>query len=195
MEYYGKRKAHLAEKITSEWDKLDNRVKFVTAVIAGELVVANRKKQDLVADLRKRGFKALPMCAEKKMSTQDADADENENENENGGGAARGGAGGDEYDYLLSMKLWSLTAERVQELTRTREAKRAELDALLATTAASLWLADLDRLELALDEFDAAADEETKQDTAARVKGTDGSKKRGRASAATTTTGQKKAKQ
>ena len=154
LEFYGKRKAHLAEKLTAEWDKLDNRVRFVTAVISGELVVANRKKRDLEEDLRKRGFKG--------------GADRTAADEADGSAAA---ADNDEYDYLLSMKLWSLTAERVQELTRARDAKRAELDTLLATTKENLWLADLDRLELALNEFDAAANAEKSQETAARAKG------------------------
>lgn len=157
LEYYGKRKAFLADKLTAEWDKLDNRVKFVTAVIGGELVVANRKKRDLEEELRKRGFKAF----------RTAEADNADND----------GAAADDYDYLLSMKLWSLTAERVLELTRARDAKRAELDTLLATTAASLWLADLDRLELALDDFDAAAAAEDKDlESATRAKAHQGGK-------------------
>lgn len=176
LEYYGKRKAYLAEKLTAEWDKLDNRVRFVTAVISGELVVANRKKHDLVADLRKRGFKAFG-------ADKTAAAAVDEKDTEEGGDA-------DEYDYLLSMKLWSLTAERVLELTRARDAKRAELDTLLATTAASLWMADLDRLELALNDFDAAADEEKNQETAVRAKALQG----GKAAAADGSVGKKRSR-
>ena len=44
------------------------------------------------------------------------------------------------YDYLLSMKIWSLTMEKVQSLTSERNTKKDELDILAAKTAEDLWL-------------------------------------------------------
>ena len=35
---------------------LDNKVRFILMVVNGELVVSNRKKADLIADLEKHGF-------------------------------------------------------------------------------------------------------------------------------------------
>lgn len=161
LRYYGLRKAHLTAKLTEEWARLDNKARFVTAVIRGEMVIANRKKLDLVADLKQRGFqsfvekKAVAAAADEADATTD-DADPADCD--------------DDYNYLLSMKLWSLTMERARELARSRDAKRAELDAVIATTAESLWRTDLDRLELALAAFEAAADDEKKQEAAARKK-------------------------
>ena len=55
LSYYEKRKLHLSELLTSEWTKLDNKMRFVLAVISGELKISNRKKADLVQQLVKDG--------------------------------------------------------------------------------------------------------------------------------------------
>ena len=146
-------------------------MRFVLAVIKGEVIVSNRKKQELMQELRAKGFKAF---VEKKngdkedetVSTDGSDADE-EVPLDKG------------YDYLLSMKIWSLTMERVQELINQRNIKREELDELLSKTAERLWVEDLDALELALDDFEAAVDDEKKQEVAARKKAAGNLKKAG----------------
>jgi len=51
------------------------------------------------------------------------------------------------YDYLLSMKIWSLTMERVQALNRHAKEKKAQLDELASKQPSDLWLEDLDALE------------------------------------------------
>ena len=46
-------KLHLEGLMTADWTKLDNKMRFVTAVVTGKLKISNRKKADLVAQLRK----------------------------------------------------------------------------------------------------------------------------------------------
>ena len=74
------------------------------------------------------------------------------------------------YDYLLSMKIWSLTMEKVKALTFERDEKRKELDILAAKTPEDLWLEDLDALEVALDSFEGELVAAEKQEAAARKK-------------------------
>jgi len=162
LQYYDMRKVNLSKKLTEEWEKLDNKMRFVLAVIKGDLIVANRKKQDLMIDLKKQGFKAF---REAKAGEEEAAAGEDDSETDEDPHALDKG-----YDYLLSMKIWSLTMERVQELINQRNIKRAELDELLGTAAETLWLNDLAALELALDDFEAAVDDEKRQEVAARKK-------------------------
>ena len=103
MDLYEKRKAHLLSKFKEEWDRLDNRVRFILAVISGSVIVSNRKKSELLQELKQKGFQ--PFVPQKKSEEDvvpEADAEEHEDD------LARG------YDYLLSMKLWSLTMEKVQ---------------------------------------------------------------------------------
>lgn len=63
------------------------------------MVVSNRKKDELLAQLRKEGYKAFP----KTVKVVAAEA------TEEGEDVAAVG----DYDYLLSMPIWNLTMEKV----------------------------------------------------------------------------------
>jgi DNA topoisomerase-2 len=52
-----------------------------------------------------------------------------------------------EYDYLLSMKIYSLTKEKYNELCLKLETKTRERDTLINTTIYEMWLRELDELE------------------------------------------------
>ncbi len=71
-QFYGKRKLYLLDKLTNEWEKLDNRVKFIRAVIDGKLIVSNRKKADILSDLVKQGFRAFVEPIQSPGTTDDA---------------------------------------------------------------------------------------------------------------------------
>lgn len=100
--------------MTLDWTRLNNKVRFITEIIDGKLVVQNRKKTDLLQELIKRDYKPFPKTASKSAVTADND-DENAAEDD---GATSGG-----YDYLLSMQIWSLTAEKVNILKEDRAKK------------------------------------------------------------------------
>lgn len=48
------------------------------------------------------------------------------------------------YDYLLGMKMWSLTKERKDEILKQRDQKIQELKLLKDKTKEDLWIEDLD---------------------------------------------------
>ncbi|CAI7749967.1 unnamed protein product, partial [Closterium sp. NIES-54] len=52
LEYYRKRKDIQLEQLRNELIKLDNRVRFILAVVRGEIIVSNRKKAELLAELK-----------------------------------------------------------------------------------------------------------------------------------------------
>ena len=58
------------------------------------------------------------------------------------------------YDYLLSMKIWSLTLEKAEQLLAELSAKTKELEELEGTSPSQIWLNDLDAIEAALDDRD-----------------------------------------
>ncbi len=81
-------------------------MRFIEAVINGTLVLSNRKRGDLLAELKRRGFTPFPKTAKKTDNPTD--------DNESVEGALDDGAVAlGDYDYLLSMPLWSLTVEKV----------------------------------------------------------------------------------
>lgn len=190
IEYYQKRKDHLTKKLTEEWEQLDNKVRFIMSVINGSLVVSNRKKVELFNNLKQMGFKQFTVSNKAAAS---------------GGASARGGNNDDEdddnmsvnsldstsnvlseihamdkgYDYLLSMKIWSLTQERVQALTAQRDEKHLELKRLSMKQPSDLWLEDLDMLEDALKAYEGEIIEATRLENIARNKASNDRKKNG----------------
>lgn len=59
------------------------------------------------------------------------------------------GLAGPDFDYLLGMKMWSLTLERKNEILKNRDDKRQELKVLKEKTPETMWITDLDNfLEL-----------------------------------------------
>eukprot|EP00041_Stephanoeca_diplocostata_P032247 m.1029066 g.1029066 ORF g.1029066 m.1029066 type:complete len:1509 (-) comp24112_c0_seq1:111-4637(-) len=150
LEYYQKRKDHLAGKLTEEWSRLDNKVKFILAMISGELDIRNKPKATIIAHLAESGYTAFPKKKKESSGNDNDDDDEDEDSSAT--------SGRDGYDYLLSMPFWSLTLEKVEKLKAERDTKEADLNTLLEKSLKDLWRTDLTTFELHLDALDAATD-------------------------------------
>lgn len=74
-------------------------------IIDKELVVSNRKKADIVAELRKKQFRPFPKVTKAKAAGETEDVVEDEDAESDGDLS--------DYDYLLGMAIWSLTKEKV----------------------------------------------------------------------------------
>lgn len=85
------------------------QVRFILAVVSGELVVSNRKRKDVEAELEKEGYDRMP----KKDGQKKAAREGNDNDEEDAAEPATGS-----YEYLLSMAISSLTEEKVPMLHR-----------------------------------------------------------------------------
>mmetsp|Transcript_6300 Transcript_6300/g.15115 ORF Transcript_6300/g.15115 Transcript_6300/m.15115 type:complete len:1236 (-) Transcript_6300:176-3883(-) len=145
LAYYDKRKAYHVDRLKREKELLDAKVKFILLVVKGELKVSNRKRVELVEDLKARGFKTIQEIFPKEKAEVP--------------GEAKTG-----YDYLLGMPIWSLTYERVEELKRQMNEKTEELNELQRLSAGELWERDLDAIVAELDVIDQADEEAAKDD-------------------------------
>ena len=76
----------------------------------------NKRKVEMIEQLKASGYRSDPVKAWK-AETSDEELDEERGEEETGG------KGQPDYNYLLSMQLWSLTRERKEELLRNRDKK------------------------------------------------------------------------
>jgi len=172
LETYAKRKAHLVKQKKGQVNVLRNKVRFILAVLSEELVVHNRKKAELLAQLVEDGYDAvIPESAKKPKTAANADDDASDDEEapkqieepDDLKTLAKG------YDYLLSMRLWALTRERVDALRGELSEKDGELRTLMATATTDLWLTDLQALEEQLD-IDDAKREAGEADAAKKAK-------------------------
>ena len=164
LDLYAKRRVALLAAAEDEMLRASNKMRFITAVIDGDLVLSNRKKAAIEEDLRAQGFEVMAAKGGRKggKSAAPAPAEEEEEEHDDeeaGGGDSSAAAGRTKgaklgYEYLLNMPLWNLTNEKVNELREDLEKKRAEVERLTAQTAADMWSDDLDVFIEALDEDD-----------------------------------------
>jgi DNA topoisomerase II len=144
MEFYNKRKTLLLQKLHRQQALLSNKARFVEEVCSGELVVSSRKKAELLEELRANGYE---MFHDKKDAMPSDDIDE-ENQVEETTSLSHLAKG---YEYLLGMKIWSLTFEKAEELRAQLAERTAELHKLEKTSPSTIWSNDLDAIEEALD--------------------------------------------
>lgn len=134
LEFYGLRKQHLADELTRQFERLSNQARFVTMIIKKELVVSNKKKSAIVAELRELNFRPFPKTGPKPSTAgEDEEALEDEDQGSD-----------NDFDYLLGMAIWSLTQEKVNKLLAERDVKENELIELLKLTPQDMWNTDLD---------------------------------------------------
>lgn len=128
LRFYRRRKAHLLLARQEEFELLAERARFIHDVVEERLQVRNRKRDQVVLDLRGRGFRPAPEISRSVRAP---------------------------WDYLLGMPLWSLSLERAQELERLVEEKKRELRELQGTAPEELWVRDLHAISDELDRIDA----------------------------------------
>jgi DNA topoisomerase-2 len=90
-----------------------------------------------------------------------------------------GGIPAKEYDYLLTMPLWNLSEERVEELQRLLKEKRKEYDTLFAMPIFAIWEKDLDKFLVALQEQEDKEEKDRRMVAQSNHQGGGGKKKTG----------------
>ncbi|KAG7581307.1 DNA topoisomerase type IIA-like domain superfamily [Arabidopsis suecica] len=83
-----------AEEFDDELLILENKVKFIGGVISGEIKVVNKKKADLVEELRQRGFTPFPNNAK---------------------GVEGAVSGESDYGYLMALAMKTMSQEKVEQ--------------------------------------------------------------------------------
>ena len=134
LQLYEKRKAYLIATIKEELRVLSNKTRFILDVNAKKIVLNNRKKTEIEKELEEKGFDKLLVKTKKRKETTD------EEPNIISGNKAN-------FDYLLQMRLSSLTFEKVEELLKQHKYKEKELEVLIATKVEALWHQELDEFE------------------------------------------------
>jgi len=144
--FYHKRKDYLLQVLRREQLMLSNKARFIKEVCNETLIVNNRKKIDLLKELQEKEYD-LFLNNDKKES-EDSESEESD-DNPTIAELTKG------YEYLLGMRIWSLTLERVKKLCEELDEKTRSIDELENTSPSTIWLRDLDAIEDALDERDA----------------------------------------
>ncbi|PRT56191.1 DNA topoisomerase 2 [Wickerhamiella sorbophila] len=162
LDYYVRRKDNMSQQLRNHLERLTSRARFIKMIIDNELVISNRPKRDVIEDLQtlrfpKFGTGGVPVWPDEQMQLDAEELMEPEDTIETT-------TAGEEvpvvsktkpsYDYLLEMRIMSLTREMYQRLLRQRDETEEELNILLAKSAKDLWNADLDKFMEQWDEFE-----------------------------------------
>lgn len=166
---YQRRKEFLLAKLKKEYEILRNKARFIKAVIEEEIQIKRVKKVEIARSLKAAGFATMSELNEIQKEERRADHPNASNNNfnvvQNDGGpddeqedgaeaedeVAAGETPPREYDYLLTMPLWSLSEEKVAELSKQMHDKKDDHDQLEATHTHTIWERDLDAFLVALD--------------------------------------------
>jgi DNA topoisomerase-2 len=132
LELYRKRKQYLLERLGGELKVLENKVKFIKEIISGQLVINQLKRKEVVKLLADKG---IPLVCRvegrigRRGSHRRRSLPEPTRKN---------------YNYLLGMKLWNLTYEKVEQMVSEHLKKEAEVKKIQATSELEMWNSDLD---------------------------------------------------
>lgn len=130
IQYYDARRTHLINEAGRILALISVKVQFIRAIIDGTIKINNVPRAEIEAQLREQEF---PLMLDGKLvkpvdlaTKQDADrTDAN-------------------YNYLVSMPIYNLTKEKIEELMAECDRVNVDLLALTAKTSGDLWMADLD---------------------------------------------------
>jgi DNA topoisomerase-2 len=119
LEFYEKRKEYQLDILEHQLNLLSWKVKFISMVIDKKIEINNKKKSEIEEKLESKKFPQLSATKDSKPS----------------------------YDYLLSMPIYNLTFEKIEELKKQQENKQSEYDDLKSKSVETIWLEELESLK------------------------------------------------
>jgi len=146
LDFYGQRKDLLLLVLRRDLKILSNKARFVEEVCKDDLIINNRKRKEILYELQDRGYDLFD--GKKEKGDESSESDDFLEDNATDGELARG------YEYLLGLKIWNLTFEKVEKLRQQVKDKEVTVIELEATPLSKLWENDLDTIEDILDERD-----------------------------------------
>ena len=130
LQFYEKRKAHMLGLLEQQLFNLSTRARFIMDVIKDVVKVRNVPKSDVIKNLETLKYPKMydgALIPFEKLTREQA--------------------GEGSYDFLISMPIYNLTKEKVDELLKQKDATAEEIAALKKKTVNELWEDDLQVFE------------------------------------------------
>jgi DNA topoisomerase-2 len=119
LELYQKRKDYQLALLEFQVKLISWKVKFILLIIENKLEINNKKKLDIETKLIEHGFPKMGRTKDDEKVS---------------------------YDYLLSLPVYNLTKEKIDELKQNKDDKDAEFNELNILTPEELWTSELNIL-------------------------------------------------
>ena len=132
LKYYVKRKEYLLNEYQTRLKFINNKLRFIIAVMADEIILRNRKEIDIFTDLENLNY-------DKNLKNNEGMSREENSEGENTD--TKG------YNYLLSMQIRSFTSEKLEQLNKEKFDLDNKVIELQETSEKTMWLNDIAELE------------------------------------------------
>ena len=118
LSLYENRKEYMLNIMQNELDLMTWKCKFIIMVVEKKLIINNRKKTDIEKSLQDNTFPKMSDGNNKKS-----------------------------YSYLLSMPIYNLTYEKIEELKKMIDNKQTEYNLLNNKTVVNIWHEELEVLK------------------------------------------------
>ena len=128
LAYYQKRKDYILEQLKRELNIFESKIRFIEEFISGDIQIIQKEDEDIINQLEERGYP--------KFGREEEELNQSEEEKDNTHFS---------YDYLLNMRIRSLTKKKIEELKNSHENKLALFKDLDAKSDKQLWREDLDK--------------------------------------------------
>jgi DNA topoisomerase-2 len=128
LAYYGKRKEYMLKSMKRELDIFSAKIRFIEEFISGEISILHKEDEEIEAMLVERNYPKFGSNADAAFMLKDGEEEDIEKYS---------------YEYLLNMKIKSLTKKKIEELKTLYENKLAVYKELEANDEKTLWKNDL----------------------------------------------------
>jgi DNA topoisomerase-2 len=132
--YYNKRKEYMLKSMQKELDIYQSKIRFIEEFISGKINILQKEDDEIYQMLEENEYPKFS-TKDKKENKNDIDETENNEEKDIDNDF--------NYDYLLNMKIKSLTKKKIDELKKLHENKLAEYNSLYLKSDKELWKDDL----------------------------------------------------
>ena len=116
IKLYEDRKEYQLKLLKHQLSIISNKLRFILMVVNDKLIVNKKKKSELEFELQSHNF---PLLGRTINDTNTS------------------------YDYLLSMPIYNLTLEKIEELQKQEDKNTAEYNTLLKLSSDTMWLNEL----------------------------------------------------
>ncbi len=155
LEFYEKRKNYLLNKIGYILEKNENKKKFISLFLNGEINFRGKNRKEILQILKDNKLKSNKELKKLykdafKVNSTDIIVSNNDTEhiiedlNEDNDL---------DYDYLMTMNIWSLTPEKINELDNLISKERNEYETLNKNSPSDLWKEDLEKFIIEYDKI------------------------------------------
>ena len=142
LQKYKDRKELYTKILINDINILKEKMRFIKDVINNVIIINKRKKDDIIKDLIKHGYKKMSSD----INAIDDDIDTNEIEDN-----TRLKVNYKSYKYIFELGLFSVSKEKLDDLQKQIDDKQNEYNKYVKTPAQDLWKEELIELRNAYD--------------------------------------------